>query len=307
LTKRIFKKSKSTVSKGFCFISTKIKKSRIVCERLTKTFRNQVGVKDIELDLEFSGLGLLGPNGSGKTTFIKLLLGLIAPTYGSIRIDTPMSDIRVVSDQPNLPQEMSIDEWIYTVEQIHGNLLRDIDIQTDLGLEGHWKIKNLSAGQRRKAALLPAFYGTPSLIIMDEPSNFLDIATREYILKLLKLHADKTGANVIVSSHNVDEIRLFASDILLLKEGRLMRNLRLSQQLPEFFSIQASEIDKLRGALNNRKVYHFVDDTIQGSVVKTEPHKGVWNAIEHYMQEGGVIHSFKAIDALERMIEDLTK
>ncbi|MHA2028266.1 MAG: ATP-binding cassette domain-containing protein [Candidatus Kariarchaeaceae archaeon] len=261
----------------------------------------------MNLDLEFTGLGLLGPNGSGKTTFLKLLLGLISPTDGSVDINFPIEDIRVVSDQPVMPQNMTIDEWVYVTEQIHGELVHDIDIQTDLGLEGHWRIKNLSAGQRRKCALLPAFYGTPKLIIMDEPSNFLDITTREYVLRVLKQHCDQTKANVIISTHNVDEIRLFASNVVLLKEGHLMNMIELDKQQPDFFSVSANDIVKLSAEFKRNGVIYHHDEKIQGKVIKTEPSGAIWSAIERYMLEGGLIYSFKAIDALERMIEDLTK
>ena len=57
-------------------------------------------------------------------------------------MNIPITDIRVVSDQPVLPQNMTIDEWVYVTEEMHGELVHDIDIQTDLGLEGHWKIKH---------------------------------------------------------------------------------------------------------------------------------------------------------------------
>ena len=260
-------------------------------------------MNDINLDLEFSGLGLLGPNGSGKTTFIKLLLGLISPSKGSIDLNIPISDIRVVSDQPNLPDKMTIDEWVYNLEEIYGYHLQGLDIQTDLGLEGNWRIKNLSAGQKRKTALLTAFYGRPKLIILDEPSNYLDIATREYILKLLKDHVDETNANVIISSHNVDEIRLFATDVLLLKEGRIMKNLKLENQLPELFSINPADTAKFAEELDKLGVFYFNDRTIQGNIIKAEPSLLLWQAIEQYMAKGGIIYSFKVIDVLERMIE----
>lgn len=274
---------------------------------MTKAFSNQIGINNINLDLEFTGLGLLGPNGSGKTTFLKLLLGLISPTSGSINMNIPITDIRVVSDQPVLPQNMTIDEWVYVTEEMHGELVHDIDIQTDLGLEGHWKIKQLSAGQKRKVALLPAFYGRPKLIILDEPSNFLDITTRQYVLKVLKEHCDNTQANVIISTHNVDEIRLFASDVLLLKEGHLMNSIQLDKQQPDFFSIQASDIDMLSAEFDRNGVYYFHDNTIQGKIIKTEPSGAIWSAIENYLLDGGLIYSFKAVDALERMIEELTQ
>lgn len=288
-------------------VENEMSQTHIICEGLTKMFNNKVGISNIDLDLEFQGLGLLGPNGSGKTTFIKMLLGIISPTSGSIALNVAREDIRVVSDQPMLPTEMTIDEWIYTVESMHGKLVRDIDIQTDLGLEGDWKIKNLSAGQVRKAALLPAFYGKPKLIILDEPSNYLDIATREYILMLLKKHCEETNASVILSSHNIEEIRLFASHVLLLKEGRLMNNVYLDNQLPEFFSISASDLDKLSTELVKNGVLHTREITIQGEILKTAPSLSVWNALKSYMSEGGLIYSFKAIDLLEKMIQDLAK
>lgn len=262
---------------------------------------------DISLDIEFTGLGLLGPNGSGKTTFIKLLLGMITPTAGSISINVDQKDIRVVSDQPVLPDKMTIDEWVYTLENIYGPHMQGIDIQTDLGLEGQWVIKNLSAGQRRKVALLPAFYGTPSLIILDEPSNYLDISTREYILTLLKSHADATNANIIISTHNVDEIRLFASDVLLLKEGRLAHLIKLEDQEPEFYSIKASHSDKLSHELDMSGINYHFDNTIQGEIIKAEPTYNLWSAIERYILDGGHIYSFKVVDILEKMIQELTR
>lgn len=281
--------------------------SRLICSELTKAFGNQIGIADVNIDVEFKGLGLLGPNGSGKTTLIKMLLGIISPTSGSIEINVPVEEMRVVSDQPVLPDSMTIDEWVFTLEEIYGQHIQGIDLQTDLGLEGQWKLKNLSAGQRRKVALLPAFYGTPGLIILDEPSNYLDISTREYVLKLLKRHCHNTNANVIISSHNVDEIRMFASDVMLLKEGRLMRHIRLDNELPEFFSVKAADNQAFAEELDKEFVYYYYDNTIQGEIVKAIPTHGLWLAIEQYMQKGGNIYSLKGIDALEHMIEELTK
>ena len=280
--------------------------AHITVSGLTKAYSSQIAVNELDFDFRFRGLGLLGPNGSGKTTFIKLLLGIILPSDGSIEIDVDPKEIRVVPDQPVLPDSMTVDEWIFTLEQMYGPNQEAVDIQTDLGLEGHWYLNNLSAGQRRKAALMAAFYGTPQLIIIDEPSNYLDITTRQYVLMLLKRHVDKCNADIIISSHNVEEIRLFADNVILLKDGRLVEHVLLSNQSPEFFSIKVSNVEKFEETLREAEMVFIREETVQGEVIKVEPSNRLWKAIEDYSKFGQV-QSFKAIDTLELMIEEIAK
>ncbi|MHA2169245.1 MAG: ATP-binding cassette domain-containing protein [Candidatus Kariarchaeaceae archaeon] len=150
------------------------------CNNITKKYGTQEAVKQITFKTTAHSLGLLGPNGSGKTTLLKLMLGLILPTSGTIKINTPMDSIRVISDQPNLPSEMTIDEWFDTLESMHGDLAIDEDIQTLFGLEGEWKIKNLSAGQKRKASLMPLFFGEPDLVILGFEGSYIEISQEPY-------------------------------------------------------------------------------------------------------------------------------
>ena len=105
--------------------------THIKCHNLTKQFGTQFGLKGIDLDLNSRGIGLLGPNGSGKTTFLKLLLGLISPTDGYIKTNFHISEIRVITDQSQLPFDMTVDQWIRSIETIHGYPIRNIDIQLD--------------------------------------------------------------------------------------------------------------------------------------------------------------------------------
>ncbi|MHA2248978.1 MAG: ATP-binding cassette domain-containing protein [Candidatus Kariarchaeaceae archaeon] len=270
-------------------------------------YSNQYGVRKLNLDISFTGLGLLGPNGSGKTTFLKLLLGLILPSEGSISLNIPQPNIRIVSDQPALPREMSIDQWVRTIEMMHGKLVRNIDIQSDLGLSGHWKIKNLSAGQTRKAALLPAFYGNPELIILDEPTNFLDITSRRYILEVLKEHLEFTGAKIIIASHSIEEIRIFAKEVLILKEGELMDAVKLDNPLPEFYSLYVDKIDELSESFMMEGIVYFIENTIHGRVIKVEPSDHAWEIVAEFMRNGGIVTGFYAIDLLENVVEEMTK
>ncbi|MCE7737086.1 MAG: ABC transporter ATP-binding protein [Candidatus Heimdallarchaeota archaeon] len=283
------------------------KKPILICSSLIKKFGDLSVIRDLSCDVVSNSLGLLGPNGSGKTTLIKLMLKLIPPTSGKIDLDLSEGDLRVVTDQPKLPEEMTIDEWIKTIEEMYGPLTRNIDIQADFGLEGDWKIKTLSAGQRRKAALLLVFYGTPKLIILDEPTNFLDIVSREYILKLLKEHLFFTKAKLIMASHRLEEIRLFCDDVLILKEGEIMTQVSLSNQVPELYSIIVDDTDKLVAELEESNVFYVVEQSYLGKIVKTENSDAVFTAAARFMVDGGHIFSFEAIDQLQRSIEDLLK
>jgi ABC-2 type transport system ATP-binding protein len=262
-------------------------------------------IEDFTCNIQSRALGLLGPNGSGKTTLIKLMLGLLQPTSGTIELNIPGEDLRVITDQPNLPEEMTIDQWVETIEELHGPPTRNIDIQTNFGLDGEWKIKNLSAGQKRKAALLLAFYGRPKLIILDEPTNFLDIVSREYILNLLKEHMDYTGAKLLIASHRIEEIRMFCDDVLILKEGQVLATVSLSDQIPQLYAMRVDDEGKMMAELDNEQVFYFLQTTYQGNILKMEASDAVFNAAAKFIIDGGRIFEFEAVDELQRAIEDL--
>ena len=277
------------------------------CGNLIKKFGDIAVIRDLSFNLDTNSVGLLGPNGSGKTTLIRLMLKLISPTSGFIKLEVPRDGLRVVSDQPKLPEDLTIDEWIETIELMYGPLTRNIDIQANFGLEGDWRIRNLSAGQKRKAALLLIFYGDPKLIILDEPTNFLDIVSREYILKLLKEHLTHTHAKLILASHRIEEIRLFCEDVLILKEGELMTQISLSQQVPQMYSIIVGDTEKFTYELGEGNVFYFVEKTYMGDLIRVENSDAVFTAAARFLVDGGHIYSFQAIDELERSIEDLLK
>jgi len=279
--------------------------AKISCLELSKQFDNQVVLSDINLDLEFSGLGLLGSNGSGKTTLLNLLLEIIKPSLGSIDIDVPREKIRVVQDQPVLPWKMTRVRWLYTLENFYGPNIMNIDIQSDFGLEGHWKLQNLSAGQKRKASMLSVFYGKPELIVIDEPSNYLDITSREYVMKLLKQFIDYSGAAIIIASHNIDELRLFSSHVMLMEKGRIANVISLHQEKPTYFALKATNINLLADELSDKGILFFMDETINGKIIKVEASDDLWMVLSKIKKLGEDVLHFRTIDSLERMVEDL--
>lgn len=282
-----------------------IERPLLFAKNLTKVFNEFPVINDLNLEIHSDSLGLLGPNGSGKTTLIKLMLGLIQPTEGEIVLDDPGDDLRVISDQPRLPEHLTIDEWIELIEDIYGPATRNVDIQSDFGLEGDWKIKALSAGQKRKAALLLAFYGQPKLIILDEPTNFLDIVSREYILKLLKDHLKYTKSKLIIATHRIEEIRVFCNDVIMLKEGELLKSVSLEDQNPQMYSFTVDNPKKFVAELESTNLFYFTESTYLGEIVKVEASDAAFTAVSRFMLEGGSVQTFQAIDELQRSIEEL--
>ena len=104
----------------------------LVCSNLTKEFGNIAAVDNLDFETNTSALGLLGPNGSGKTTLIRLMLGLIKPTHGLIELNYEPSEIRVVTERPFLPAELTVDQWLETIENLHCKPTMNIHIQSNL-------------------------------------------------------------------------------------------------------------------------------------------------------------------------------
>ncbi|MCE7737485.1 MAG: ATP-binding cassette domain-containing protein [Candidatus Heimdallarchaeota archaeon] len=275
------------------------------CSHLTKEFSGYNAINDISFESDSDYIGLLGPNGSGKTTFIKLMLGIIRATSGEIHLNMDLTDTRVIPDHPALPVELTIDEWLEKIEDMHGPNYLEVDVQTIFQLRGDLKIKNLSAGQRRKVALFPAFYGTPKLFILDEPTNFLDIVSREQVLNLLWEYVQKAGAKVILATHRIDEMRMFSDEVLILKEGRLVNRVKTTFERPKSYSIQVNDSNLLETHFNEHQVKYEIDNIYSGNVFKVEPSINLWSAFANYRQSGGEVINFTANDELKHAIEEL--
>lgn len=279
----------------------------LVCSNLSKKFDNLYGVKDINFETNSGSLGLLGPNGSGKTTLIRLMLGLISPTSGTIQLNIDKKDIRVVSERPILPTEMTVDQWLETVEAWHGKPILNIDIQTNFGLRGEWKIKNLSAGQQRKAALMTIFYGKADLIILDEPTNYLDIVSREYILRLIADHIYEANSRLILATHRIEEIQLFSEEVILMKEGQLLKSVDTRVPKIMFYMLQSTNMQELREKMEDGGLYTEYSENLKGKVLKVAPGPNFWKLMSEHVSEGYTISSFQEVDEVAETIEEFLK
>ncbi|MCY3412490.1 MAG: ABC transporter ATP-binding protein [Candidatus Heimdallarchaeota archaeon] len=277
----------------------------ISCSDLTKEYFSTKAVDDISISVESNAIGLLGPNGSGKTTFIKLLLGLIRPSSGTITMGVDIQNSRIVPDYPQLPRELTVDQWIETVEDFHGKNYLGVDVQSVFNLQGDWKIKNLSAGQTRKVALLPIFYGKPELFILDEPTNFLDVVSRQKVLGLLNDYRIESNAKLILATHQIDEMRAFCDEVIILNSGKVMQNVKIKQEKALTFSIHVSDHEKYSKLLNDREIEHKQFTQYGKEIFQIPSGVEFWNNLAEYEQSGGIVYSITSNDALTSAIEEM--
>lgn len=204
---------------------------------LTKKFGRFTAVDNISFSLrEGEILGLLGPNGAGKTTTIDMLLGLIKPTTGTITIfSQPFEENRseilkkmnFSAAYVNMPWKLKIWENLYTFARLYevDNFPEKVD-----RLLGEFKIRNLkdkitdslSSGQLTRLYLCKAFINDPRLLLLDEPTAFLDpdVAdlTRKYIVNKVK----KTKSSVLFTSHNMAEVTEICDRVIFLNHGKII-------------------------------------------------------------------------------------
>jgi len=176
-------------------------------------------------------LGLLGPNGAGKTTTIRLLLDLIRPSAGTVRVlgAVPRADASVRRRIGYLPGDLRLYERLTAREQLAyfaglrrlAGLGRAEMLASRLELELDRPLRTLSKGNRQKVGLVQAFMHDPELLILDEPTSGLDPLMQQLFAELLA-EAKAAGATTIISSHVLPEVQQLADRVALLREGRLI-------------------------------------------------------------------------------------
>ena len=200
------------------------------CIALGRRYGRKTAVSDLNLMLDAGKIHvLLGENGSGKTTFLKMAAGLLRPSRGQILFQGhPLSwqdrvKISWLSTEPIFYDYMRVSD----VEQYYADFFPDFDrerfsvLTQKLGLTDNPKVRNLSSGSGAKLRIAAALSRRAELFLLDEPLNGIDYKAREEIISLILETADETNAFVI-STHLLDEIESFADRALFLKEGRLI-------------------------------------------------------------------------------------
>jgi ABC-2 type transport system ATP-binding protein len=204
---------------------------------LHKTYGDRVAVDDVSFHIEASEtVGLLGPNGAGKTTTINMVLGVLAPTAGTVRIEgidvaSRRSDAlrrtNLAAVYAPLPGNLTVEQNLRVFAMVYGvpDVTAQIDrVVAEFDLERFRRTKCglLSSGEQTRVSLAKAMLNTPTLLLLDEPTASLDPATaRELRIRIRDL-TRQARAGVLWTSHNMSEVEEVCDRVLFLSRGRIL-------------------------------------------------------------------------------------
>ena len=174
-------------------------------------------------------IGLLGPNGAGKTTLIKIVNGLLQPTFGEVLIDGKRPGVETKPLVSYLPDVNYLNNWM-TVEQIifmfadfYADFRSDLafDMVKRLGINRMQRLKSLSKGNKEKVCLILVMSRNAKLYILDEPIAGVDPATRDYIISTI-INNYNPEASVLISTHLISDIESISDEVIFIQNGRVV-------------------------------------------------------------------------------------
>ena len=200
------------------------------CTNLSKTYDFDNALNNVNLSIE-SGkiIGLLGPNGSGKTTFIKLLNGLLKPTEGEIFIDGKNPGVETKKIVAYLPDKNYLDnsKTVKAILQLFADFYDDFDLERaqnmlkDLGIDITRRFKLLSKGTKEKVQLILVMCRRAKLYLLDEPIAGVDPAARDYILNTVIKNYNRE-ATVIISTHLIADVEKVLDEAIFISKGEIL-------------------------------------------------------------------------------------
>jgi ABC-2 type transport system ATP-binding protein len=211
---------------------------KIEVKNLSKKFNNTLAVRNVNFTVENNKtLGILGPNGCGKTTTIGMMLGLIKPTHGNILIDD--NDINKVNKIPilsvmnfaspyiELPKKLTVRQNLEIYARLYGvnnieNRINNISIDLDLKKILDKKNGELSSGQKNRVSLAKSLINKPKILFLDEPTASLDPDVGDFVRRYIEDYKSNNELTILLASHNMSEVEKLCDSVIMMKEGSIV-------------------------------------------------------------------------------------
>ena len=210
----------------------------IQIKNLSKKYKDTLAVNNISFSIEKNKtLGLLGPNGCGKTTSIGMMLGLIKPTSGEILIDNKniesfkrdeiLSRINFASPYIELPKKLTVRQNLEVYGRLYG--IKDLkdrieEISKDLDIKNFFNRNTgeLSSGQKNRVSLAKSLINKPEILLLDEPTASLDPDIGDFVRTYIQKYRSKNQVTVLLASHNMNEVERLCDSIIMMKSGEII-------------------------------------------------------------------------------------
>tara|TARA_B100000953_G_scaffold45567_1_gene34807 strand:- start:1212 stop:1946 length:735 start_codon:yes stop_codon:yes gene_type:complete len=212
-------------------------KNSIIVENLSKNYSENKAVNNINFKIgENEIVGLLGPNGCGKTTTIAMILGLLKPSSGKILVDgidiennriELLHKMNFISPYIELPKKLTVKENLIVYSKLYSvrNFNERINYLSEtLRLNDfiNKKTGELSSGQKNRASLAKSLINSPSILLLDEPTASLDPETGDYIRTFLENYKKEKNISILLASHNMNEVERLCASVLMMKAGKII-------------------------------------------------------------------------------------
>ena len=212
-------------------------KNSIEVINLSKSYKTKKAVNNISFKIDENEIvGLLGPNGCGKTTTIGMILGLLKPTSGQVLINgkdiennkiSILHKMNFISPYIELPKKLTVNQnlivygKLYNIQNLNERInflsekLRLRDLLDKITGE-------LSSGQKNRVSLAKALINDPTVLLLDEPTAALDPETANFIRSFLEMYKEEKKISVLLASHNMDEVKRLCNSVMMMKDGTIV-------------------------------------------------------------------------------------
>ncbi len=211
---------------------------KLEVKNLIKKFNSTIAVNNISFEIEKNKtLGLLGPNGCGKTTSIGMMLGLITPTSGEVLINgislnsnnriELLSLMNFASPYIELPKKLTVKQNLEVYARLYGvknikerisEMIEDLNLQKFL----YKKTGELSSGQKNRVSLAKSLINKPKLLFLDEPTASLDPDIGDFVREYIEKYKKKNELTILLASHNMREVERLCNKIIMMKKGKIV-------------------------------------------------------------------------------------
>ena len=212
-------------------------KNSIEVINLSKSYKTKNAVNNINFKInENEIVGLLGPNGCGKTTTIGMILGLLKPTSGQVLINgkdiennkiSILHTMNFISPYIELPKKLTVNQNLIVYGKLYNiqNLNERINFLSEKLRLGDLLDKitgELSSGQKNRVSLAKALINDPTVLLLDEPTAALDPETADFIRTFLEKYKEEKKISVLLASHNMDEVKRLCNSVMMMKDGTIV-------------------------------------------------------------------------------------